>query len=109
MIISIGPANRLSFDAPTLLTASYHVNTPAERKIDAGIKSLIDEKTIDFCLLFTKFKINNNRTPEIAILKADIAKGEIPNNSVRYSIRIDSHDKIIANKKTIHDFLINSN
>jgi hypothetical protein len=64
---------------------------------------------IDFWLLFTKFKINNKRTPEIAILKADIAKGEIPNNSVRYSIRIDSHDKIIANKKTIHDFLINSN
>jgi hypothetical protein len=27
---------------------------------------------------------------------------------VRYSIRIDSNDKIIANKKTIQDFLINS-
>ena len=43
------------------------------------------------------------------MLKADIAKGEIPNNSVRYSIRIDSDDRITANKKTIHDFLINSN
>ena len=47
--------------------------------------------------------------PDIAILNADIANGEIPNNSVRYSIRIDSNDKINANKKTIHDCLINSN
>lgn len=39
-IISIGPANRLSFDAPILLTASYHVNIPTERKIEAGTKSL---------------------------------------------------------------------
>jgi hypothetical protein len=62
---------------------------------------------MDVCLLFTKFKISNNRTPEIAILNAEIAKGEIPNKSVRYSIRIDSHDRRTANKKTIHDFLIN--
>ena len=107
-MISIGPASRLSFEAPTLLTASYHVNTPAERKIEAGTKSL-NEQNRGICLLQTNFNINNNRVPDIAILNADIAKGEIPNNSVRYSIRIDSNDKIKANKKTIHDCLINSN
>ena len=52
------------------------------------------------CLLLTKFKIINKRIPDIAILNADIDNGEIPNNNVRYSIRIDSNDKIIANKKT---------
>lgn len=59
--------------------------------------------------MLTKFNVNNNRIPDIAILNADIANGEIPNNNVRYSIRIDSNDKITANKKTIHDFLIKSN
>ena len=108
VIISIGPANRLSLDAPTLLTASYQVNIPVERKREAGIKSL-NECNSGFFLLLTKFKIVNKRIPEIAILNADIDNGEIPNNNVRYSIRIDSNDKIIANKKTIQDFLINSN
>lgn len=59
--------------------------------------------------MLTKFKVNNNRIPDIAILNADIANGEISKNNVRYSIRIDSNDKITANKKTIHDFLIKSN
>lgn len=108
VIISIGPANKLSLDAPTLLTASYQVNIPAERKREAGIKSL-NECNGGIFLLLTKFKIINKRVPDIAILNADIDNGEIPNNNVRYSIRIDSKDKIIANKKTIQDFLINSN
>jgi hypothetical protein len=104
----MGPANRLSLDAPTLLTASYQVNIPVERKREAGIKSL-NECNREVFLLLTKFKIINKRIPDIAILNADIDNGEIPNNNVRYSIRIDSNDKIIANKKTIQDFLINSN
>jgi hypothetical protein len=104
----MGPANRLSLDAPTLLTASYQVNIPIERKREAGIKSL-NECNRGVFLLLTKFKITNKRIPDIAILNADIDNGEIPNNNVRYSIRIDSNDKIIANKKTIQDFLINSN
>lgn len=108
VIISMGPANRLSLDAPTLLTASYQVNIPIERKREAGIKSL-NECNRGVFLLLTKFKITNKRIPDIAILNADIDNGEIPNNNVRYSIRIDSNDKIIANKKTIQDFLINSN
>ena len=107
-IISIGPASKLSLDAPTLLTASYQVNIPTERKREAGIKSL-NECNRWFFFLLVKFKIVNKRTPDIAILNADIDNGEIPNNKVRYSIRIDSNDKIIANKKTIQDFLINSN
>ena len=107
VIISIGPASKLSLDAPTLLTASYQVNIPVERKREAGIKSL-NECNRGIFLFLTKFKIVNKRIPDIAILNADIDKGEIPNNNVRYSIRIDSNDKIIANKKTIQDFLINS-
>ena len=107
-VISIGPANKLSLDAPTLLTASYQVKIPAERKREAGIKSL-NECNRWFFFLLVKFKIVNKRTPDIAILNADIDNGEIPNNKVRYSIRIDSKDKIIANKKTIQDFRINSN
>lgn len=106
-IISIGPASKLSLDAPTLLTASYQVNIPNERKREAGIKSL-NECNRGIFLFLTKFKIVNKRIPDIAILNADIDNGEIPNNNVRYSIRIDSNDKIIANKKTIQDFLINS-
>lgn len=106
-IISIGPASKLSLDAPTLLTASYQVNIPAERKREAGIKSL-NEFNRGIFLFLIKFKIVNKRIPDIAILNADIDNGEIPNNNVRYSIRIDSNDKIIANKKTIQDFLINS-
>lgn len=106
-IISIGPASKLSLDAPTLLTASYQVNIPAERKREAGIKSL-NECNRGIFLFLTKFKIVNKRIPDIAILNADMDNGEIPNNNVRYSIRIDSNDKIIANKKTIQDFLINS-
>ena len=106
-IISIGPASKLSLDAPTLLTASYQVNIPTERKREAGIKSL-NECNREIFLFLTKFKIVNKRIPDIAILNADIDNGEIPNNNVRYSIRIDSNDKIIANKKTIQDFLINS-
>src|ERR1044072_3591253 len=107
-MISIGPANKLSLDAPTLLTASYHVNIPTERKREAGIKSL-SERNKGGARLLTNFKIINKKIPEIAILKAEIDNGEIPNNNVRYSIRIDSHVKIIANKKTIQDFLIKSN
>ena len=107
VIISIGPASKLSLDAPTLLTASYQVNIPTERKREAGIKSL-NECNRGIFLFLTKFKIVNKRIPDIAILNADIDNGEIPNNNVRYSIRIDSNDKIIANKKTIQDFLINS-
>lgn len=38
-IISIGPARRLSFEAPTLLTASYQVNIPSERNIEGGMNS----------------------------------------------------------------------
>lgn len=107
-MISIGPANKLSLDAPTLLTASYHVNIPNERKIEAGMKSL-NECNKNVSRLLINFKIINKKMPDIAILKADIDKGEIFNNNVRYSIRIDSHVKIIANKKTIQDFLIKSN
>ena len=107
-MISIGPANKLSLDAPTLLTASYHVNIPTERKREAGINSL-NERNKGIARLLINFKIINKKIPEIAILKAEIDNGEIPNNNVRDSIRIDSHVKIIANKKTIQDFLIKSN
>lgn len=105
-IVSIGPDKRLSFEAPILLTASYHVKIPIERKMEAGMKSFHDWKIENF--FFVK-RIDNKRSsvPDIAILKAEIDKGEIPSKRVRYSMRIDSIDKTNANKKTIHDLLIN--
>jgi hypothetical protein len=105
-IISIGPARRLSFEAPILLTASYQVKIPIERKIDAGMNSFQEWK-IECGFFVILVDINNNNVPEIAILKAEIDNGDIPNSLVRYSIIIDSIEKISANKKTIHDFLIN--
>ena len=106
IIVSIGPAKRLSFEAPILLTASYQVNIPIERKMEAGMKSFQDLKIKNF--FFVKI-IDNKRSsvPDIAILKAEIDKGEIPSKRVRYSMRIDSIDKTNANKKTIQDLLIN--
>ena len=45
--------------------------------------------SLRYFVFLTKFKIVNKRIPDIAILNADIDNGEIPNNNVRYSIRID--------------------
>lgn len=104
-IVSIGPDKRLSFEAPILLTASYHVKIPIERKMEAGMKSFHDWKIENF--FFVKRIDNKSSVPDIAILKAEIDKGEIPSKRVRYSMRIDSIDKTNANKKTIHDLLIN--
>ena len=103
-IVSIGPDNNASLDAPILLTASYHPNIPNARKVEAPKRYFQDFKNIDIRCLKIEYSIDNNNSPDIGILNAEMASGEICNVSVKYSMNIPSMDKISAKRNTIHEF-----
>jgi hypothetical protein len=103
--VSRGPASRPSFEAPTLLTESYHVNIPPARKIEAGIRYFHDLKIVIFFLM-AQVIISSNTSPANEMLIAAIAREEISSNPVSSSTIIDSIDSVTAWRKTTQDFRI---
>ena len=103
--VSSGPASKPSFEAPILLTESYHVKIPIARKIEAGIKNFHSLKTVNLLLffLFLNMKEDNNVAPAIGMLTAAIAKEGILRLECNNSAIIDSKERIPACINTIDE------
>ena len=84
-----------SFEAPTLLTESYQVNTAAARNKEPINNNIHD---LNIVILFFRivFEINNIVAPAIGILVPAITRGDIPGIAARNSTIIDSSESIIA-------------
>jgi hypothetical protein len=84
-----------SFEAPTLLTESYQVNTAAARNREPTNTNFHDLNIV--ILLFTIIlEMNNKVAPAIGMLVPVIIREDIPGIVVRNSTIIDSSESIIA-------------
>lgn len=92
---SNGPANRPSFDAPTLVTESYHRKTAAARNIEPVSNNFHDLNTVIFLFKKTVWA-NSSIAPAIGMLMPATRSEDIPGISVRNSTIIDSNESIIA-------------
>lgn len=93
--VSSGPAKRPSFDAPTLVTESYHKNTAAAKNIQPLSSNFHDLNTVIF--LFKKtVRANSRIAPAMGMLMPATRREDIPGISVRNSTITDSIESIIA-------------
>ena len=93
--VSSGPAKRPSFDAPTLVTESYHKNTAAAKNIEPLSSNFHDLNTVIF--LFKKtVRANSRIAPAMGMLMPATRREDIPGISVRNSTITDSIESIIA-------------
>lgn len=105
--VSSGPASRPSFEAPILLTESYHVKIPIARKIEAGIRNFHNLKTVNSLLFFFAVRNrkddDNNVAPAIGMLIAAIAKAGMLRLECNNSAIIDSNEITPACMNTIDE------
>ena len=93
--VSRGPAKSPSFDAPTLVTESYHKNTAAARNVEPLSNNFQDLNTVIF--FFKKnVRANSRIAPAMGMLIPPTRIGEIPGISVRNSTIMDSNESSIA-------------
>ncbi|MGC2670023.1 MAG: hypothetical protein WA220_12660, partial [Candidatus Nitrosopolaris sp.] len=86
---------RPSFDAPTLVTESYHKNTAAAKNIEQLSSNFHDLNTVIF--LFKKtVRANSRIAPAMGMLMPATRREDIPGISVRNSTITDSIESIIA-------------
>jgi hypothetical protein len=93
-IVSKGPAKRPSFEAPTLVTESYHKNTAAARNIEPTSNNFHELNTVIFFERTVEMK--SNVAPANGILMPATNREEIPGISVKSSTIIDSNERVIA-------------
>jgi len=103
--VSSGPASRPSFEAPILLTESYHVKIPIARRIEAGIRNFHKLKTVTLLLFFAarNKKDDSNVAPAIGMLIAAIAKAGMLRLECNNSAIIDSKERTPACTNTIDE------
>jgi len=93
--VSSGPAKRPSFDAPTLVTESYHKNTAAARNAEPLSNNFHYLNTVIF-LLKTIIRANSSIAPAMGMLMPPTRREDIPGMSVRNSTIMDSNESSIA-------------
>lgn len=103
--VSSGPASRPSFEAPILLTESYHVKIPIARSIEAGIRNFHNLKIVNLLLFFVALntKDDNNVAPAIGMLIAAMAKAGMLRLECNNSAIIDSKERTPACMNTIDE------
>jgi hypothetical protein len=103
--VSSGPASRPSFEAPILLTESYHVKIPIARRIEAGIRNFHNLKTVTLLLFFAarNAKDDNNVAPAMGMLMAAMAKAGMLRLECNNSAIIDSKERTPACMNTIDE------
>ena len=93
-IVSKGPAKRPSFEAPTLVTESYHKTTAAARNIEPTSNNFHELNTVIF--FERTVEMRSNVAPANGILMPATSREDIPGISVKSSTIIDSNERVIA-------------